>query len=1338
MSDTIFSDKLEDLIPRYPDLTKNDSQKVFFGLAEIHSLASTKEVEKRVKPGEYYKHQRVVGRTIIYVDRHLIISDPGTGKTCAFTLSNEMIKKNTNLFKTYYYITPASLQESTKNQIICKCTNNIYIDDKANIKADIRKSGKQEFSTAYRMATYDEFFKMIIHSYDEKTKVCVGKTVAELNVEFGYCFFNLDEVTELITLKLTTASPTNNNGLVGWTESIIGDLKLLKEISASYNGDLRILDDPRIINNRRWYVQYWRFFHAVNNSKAIFASGTIVSNRSAEFFLICNILLPLNKQFDVEYFANNVFTLNLTKYSYYLNGLISYVKASSVVARANYIGKPLDKTYKVAYPMDEVSENPQIGIKEYKSQFNLYKVELFGYQATSLYNHRDKLVSEQIAPTISQMLCCVDNKGQIGTRASTNGEYVLTIGNIGLSNTIMRQYSCSMLWEIVKIESYAYLNALNKGLKGPGVCFSYLELTETVVPIMKALFRFAGFEILDNFSNLLSGNGNYYTSSSETFQRLTKKPRAVFLSGDTSTNEKIRTIVTQIASSKDNINGEYIQFINGSNVMAVGINIGNAKRFIRPLPEWNEAKDRQSRDRVFREDSHDGQREVIADQIAAETGVRPGLYDFDVFVDVYNMCAYARYFYVDRSFYPYFVNDPKNEAEIVTTPFQLDTNPNDQSKKMIHLDSIGMLIDSMKTLHLVGFSKRGEIDGKIGTYTDMGYGTKGGFLCSEYAMAGDILHEKLSDKIGVNISPDLSHLGMDNMDIIFSFSGVLFGANQTEEIISFMSSNALIYHRNCHFITNNEVGNYPYGHAFVIRFKKLKQIKENDGTLKFETRKTNGGAKANEDFFMIQSAMRYISPSESQYIKMEEKSFASKRITRYAKQMALDCIVEEARNYNDKDKDGSAECDYGECNYTCSSNILTGKSEDAFIYEGGGEFWSNYEILYGDLIISECKEFIIALLIQKGKVKISEIFEKLMPKCQREYFINMAIYSLIITKKRINNSFGTTAYVAANKDTLYLSEEFPRTIKNTTENIGMYDNKLIAVKTDPDYRNYMNIDDPIIVQIESLYRNPADANYQNAIIKDIISLILTFKVPYVSITKLIENAFGRIAYYKTITDPSMRDPQFNIRPCDQFICGHIYSIRCFEIIDSGYSYFVHNQPIVRASSRQGEVARLLNASDPFKVFVLKDGRPFWKNATPEENKRFSSEARRDIQTRINNSITKTLNITYADGIVRPTVVESFYYLNYYNGNYRLAKRSKQDGERLDTLNNSSVYPMLEWMRKSYFIYDRDNAVMLDAISNAIQNGKESERNQLLKRFFENNGLIFHFSIEALADHKKRR
>lgn len=1309
-----MSGKLEELIPRYPDLSQNDAQRVFYGLAEIYVNEAKKEVEKRVKPGEYYKHQIMTGILMNYVDRHIIIDDPGTGKTCKFTLANEMLKKSTNLYKKYYYITPASLIESTKNQIICKCTDNKYINGKYYTKDFVRKSGKSEISTEYTLLSYDEFYKMIT-VYDENTKTTRGKTSKELEDEFSYCFFNFDEINELITLKLTNVTQNNNPDLVGWTETLHNSLRALQAVNT--------IDDIRIINSNKWYIQAWRLLHAIKNSKAIGGSGTLITNRSSEFFLICNLMLPLNKQFNVEEFANNVFYNNLAKYAPYLNGLFSYAKSSSVVAIPRYIGNKIDKKYRVPHPTDETSISPPIEIREYESQFVFHKIELFGYQAKSLILNKDKLYSEQISSSISQMLCCVDNLDQIGTNVTTNQHFMYLIGNNGLDNILMRQYTCAMLWEIVRIEYYALANAKNNGKPGPGVCFNYLELTDTIVPVVKTLFRYAGFEVLENFDFLKSKNTEYCDGNNVIAHNIDKRPRAVFITG--SINRQMRTLIAQFVSSKQNVYGEYIQFVSGSDVLSVGFNIGNANRFTRGLPSWNEAKQRQSEDRIFREDSNDAQREIIADEIAARTGVRPNIYDFDMYIDVYNMCSFARFFYVKLSNYSKFVKNPSDIKEGLSSPFFLIDNPNvfnnPSLPKIIARGNMFsedvIMFDPFKTLHLVGFCKSNSLGDKIGKNILNGTNLKGGNLCTEYASYGDLFHVKLAEKFKIDISTDLSNLFKEGMDIIISASGVLFTSPMDENFAAVATSSVIIYHDNCDFMKNYQSGNYNFGHAYALRFKRLSEN---------ETRNKNGSV-LDTDYFLIPSAMRYISPSENQYIKIEEKSFPAKRLTHYAKQIAIDCKALKNRNFNPKDKDGSIECDYENCDYECSSDILGGKSEDAFIYEGGGIFWSNYEILYGGFIINECKNDIINMIKQKGSVKLEEIYDKLMPKCHREYFINSAIYSLVINKKKLTNSFGKTCFVCINRNYLYLLEEFPRHINNNIGNIGNYNNKIIAIKTQPDYRDFIGVDIPIIEKIESLTMN----SDETTMINNIVSLILEFKQPYVYITKLIENSFGRIAYYKTITNSQLRDPEYNIRPCDSFVAGRIFSIRCFEIFNNGNVYYVHNQPSTRSSNRQAEILRILNASDPFRIFYIKDGKPSWRNATKDENKMLSTNVGNSLINNIQNKMKNRLYLQTKNGSYEYFDVDSFYYLNYYDGIYRLADKSKMDGSMLDGLSSQKIKDMVKWFTapENYFMFVPGNNEMLLDILSSIENDSKSKRNSLVIKFFEANDLIFYFSIK---------
>lgn len=1254
---------LEELIPYYPDLSKNDSQKIFHGLAEIYSLTASKEIEPRVKPGEYYKHQRVVGRSMVYNDRLLIMSDPGTGKTCTFVVSDEMLMADTNLFKKFIFVTPPNLEESTKNQIICKCTDNKYINDSLVTKSELRRSGKKSFKSTYTMLSYDQLFKMV-----------KGKTVKELNEEFDYSMFNVDEVTNLITLQLVD-SVRENKEYIEWRETVRNEIQILSKITD--------LDHHSIINSEIQYVQYWRLFHAIRNSKVIFASGTIISNRAAEFFLIANILLPIDRQFNVNEFASNVFTYNLAKYAPYLNGLISYVKSSNVVAKPKYIGHKLNKKYRVQYPLDETSETPTIGIKEYDSKLTLYKVELHGYQLEKFYDNRQQIENEKISSLTPQYICIVNKKHETGRNASNDGETLNEIAMRGLDGLYYRQNTCSVFTEIVRIEKFALENAMKSGLPGPGVCFNYLELTETVLEVMKMLFRVYGFEVLDkpqDFQFLNESGGDYCNVSTITYRGLSKKPRAVFLTGG-DTHAKIRTMVTQLASSEDNIHGEYIQFINGSEVMGVGVNVGNAKRFIRPIPEWNEAKDRQSRDRVFREDSHDRLREIEVKKRAAATGIKPGLYDFDIFVDVYNMCAFCRFFYLNRSYVKYFPDD---------AIFRRNRN----GQLIIHPE-FGLMIDPFKTNHIVGFCRKGEAD-KINNH-----------LVSEYVIPGDNLIEKLKGST-INISNDINNIFNFEMDIVTCRSGVFSVNEVTPEFYEFITNNAFIYYDDFNFMQNHQNGD-----SFECNILTYK-----DGKIK-----------------KVNCLMEYYSPSEKQFIQMEEKSFASKRVIRYAKQIALDCLVNHERNYDLKNENYSLECDYDVCNYTCSSNILPGKSTDSKIYENNQLFWSNYEILYGSLIIDECKNYIISLLHQKAVVTISEIFDFLIPKYHRNYFINMAIYELLISKKKIINNFGNICYIASTKDSIYLSEEFPRMIKNRVQNIGNYNNKLIAVRSNPDYSYYLNSDDELITEIENIVVDPNVENYYAILEKEIIERITKFKVPTFSSMKLIEKCFGRIAY-SILVDPQYQNPIFQRKDVDSVLVNKIFPIRCFETIYNGSQVFFHSQSPTKSPNEQGEISRIIKPNF-FKVFKLKNINgtitPAWEVANKDEIKVFSQVTSAGINSNILNLKTREVPVFDEHGNMRFETFVSNYYISYYDGKYRLVSGINH-GQKLDSIRTLSIISIIQWMKTSPLYNITENHKLIDDLEKYIT-AKSKERNKKLVNLFRANNLIFYFTPKTSEDDK---
>lgn len=1334
---------LEDLIPIYPSLDGNDSQLVLYQLAEFNVLEASKEVEKRAKPGDYYKHQLVRSRILYLRDRIFFTDEPGTGKSCSITVSNESFKDSTNIFKKFYLVVYTSLTDSMRNQVICKCTNNKYINDEGRsgaTKSQVKMSGRESFKSNYELISYDEIYKSV-----------KGKTSKQLMDEFNYCVFSFDEVTILVTLKFTSVIKKNNpNGTITWDERVSkSEILMLSTITD--------LDDPRIINSDIEYVQMWRLLHSIPNSKVIFASGTPIMNRCLELLILCNLLLPLNNQINLEEFGRNIFYYNLKKFAPYFNGLFAYVKSSNVVARPNYIGKKLDKKYLVEYPMDDTSDFPQIGIKQYSSQHILYRVELFGYQANKIYKNKKEIFSEQIASKTEQFLCYVDFKEKTGVEAN-NDEYNLNyLGQPGINGLNMRMNSCSMYSEIYRIELNALLNARKNGKPGPGVCFNYMNLTESGIGSLRKLFQSSGiFEVMEDFTFLKQMGGDYCSIGVLSFRGLIKRPRAVFLTGDI--NPSLRDKIIQLAGSPDNIHGEYIQFIDGSSVMGIGVNIKNGKRFIRPLPEWNEAKDKQSRDRVFRDDGHDEIREDMANDILAKTGVRPNPYDLDVFVDVYNMCAFVRFFYIDTKEVKKFIPSMNIKSK---HPFNMDLDLS--GNKTITVENTGeklsMLIGHMNIVHLVGFCEH-DLAKSIHHKQIM-----------EYCIIGDIPHVEIAKRLKVDISSDLLNLTIDHMDIILCISGILYVSPLNNEIKNFIADKILMYHNDCDFMKVYR-NRFYRGECYAILLKSSKA--DTDKTEKVEPPKPElksifakllsapipapppappapifasipTPAVLDVDYEMIPVDMLYISPSENQYIQLEEKSFGSRRYLRMTKRFASDCINQHERTYNTNDVDGSLECDYDNCEYTCSSNVLTGETTENFMYNGGGIIWNNYEVLYSGLIIKQCKETIIKMFNGKTKIQISEIFDRLIPICNREYFINMAIYELISNKVRLKDSFGFSVYISGNDTELFLMRDFPKSIKNKVDNTGDYVKKLIAVSSEFDYRKFFTIDDGIIDEIESIYIDPnnpifldprPDApKFENLIVTAITNKIKMLKM-YPSNFMLIERCFGRIAYNR-IVDEKLRNPEYAEKQVDSFVIENIYTIRCFmsNNID-GTKTFFHNQPKINVMMRQGEITKLIKASDQFRIFYIQNGKPAWRNASKLENEKLSEIATADINERINNQLTKIIPVQMSDGTIQNIQFNSLYYISYYEGTYRLTNRTKGTGEDLASLKNSTLQTFVTWLEQTPMVYLPGNYQAIMTMKGLISGHsiKKKERNDFLIKFFRDNDLIFSFSIEDIIIH----
>ncbi len=87
---------------------------------------------------------------------------------------------------------------------------------------------------------------------------------------------------------------------------------------------------------------------------------------------------------------------------------------------------------------------------------------------------------------------------------------------------------------------------------------------------------------------------------------------------------------------------------------------------------------------------------------------------------------------------------------------------------------------------------------------------------------------------------------------------------------------------------------------------------------------------------------------KERYILSEEKDRSNKRIERILKEISFDCELMSPRNFQNEDEDGSPECDYTSCNFSCKYQIdpkfNLEKSSDKSTYNLHLDFFDKHDI----------------------------------------------------------------------------------------------------------------------------------------------------------------------------------------------------------------------------------------------------------------------------------------------------------------------------------------------------------------------------------------------------------
>ena len=157
----------------------------------------------------------------------------------------------------------------------------------------------------------------------------------------------------------------------------------------------------------------------------------------------------------------------------------------------------------------------------------------------------------------------------------------------------------------------------------------------------------------------------------------------------------------------------------------------------------------------------------------------------------------------------------------------------------------------------------------------------------------------------------------------------------------------------------------------------------------------------------------------------EKKDLENSQIYRLIKEISYDCALTYKRNVLEQDKNGSRECNYRDCNYTCH-----GFPEEYIVKEG--KVW-DYNIPYNNIIKSNYRLFyskdeinkIIAFLKNTFRTYSSLTYEQLLElTAEYDKVLVLDALNIIISEKIIlNNGYGFKCYLKEKNNIYFLDND---------------------------------------------------------------------------------------------------------------------------------------------------------------------------------------------------------------------------------------------------------------------------------------------------------------------------
>jgi len=552
---------LGDFVGNYNEATSDAvMQNLEFVNLGFNEEENTSKLSTLMNKRQLFTHQELISRSMKLFDKLLLFHRPGTGKTCSFTAAaDDLLNDPDRKMDRVLIITNSALVADVEDQIQNKCTNGQNF-----------MSGKYIVTTPYIFARYVYgILEKEKKHYQSKIPLSEEETNTLLYLQTFFDKGKIEEEklddTEMELGKRSKMQFENFNSIKSWNNSFI------------------IYDEVQSIRNKRSgsdnFIEAFFNHPGLEYCKFVVSSGTPMINDETDIIAVLNLILNVDNKIDIKEFSG-LFTgidsdSSLKKRNYeetifnYLKGKIgnnvSFVKELNPGIDIEYVTNPKFKSedlYKI--------EMSKLQLEKY----NLLKStnDPAGGKKLALCNFYSKtdVVNNNLTDFYKDIL--IRSKVDVGKR-SVNTEAYKFKKESDYTLDKLEEVSTKM-YELVKL-----LNTVE------GKCFVFTPEVSSGTNLITACLQ--------------ANKWNYYHGRSD---RSKGSNTFCVVTGDT--DKKLLDKIIRDFNAEDNVHGEKIKVLIGSEVISTGFSLDSVVNAFIINSFWNSASLYQALGRIFRVNSY--------------------------------------------------------------------------------------------------------------------------------------------------------------------------------------------------------------------------------------------------------------------------------------------------------------------------------------------------------------------------------------------------------------------------------------------------------------------------------------------------------------------------------------------------------------------------------------------------------------------------------------------------------------------------------------------------------------------------------------------------------------